>query len=127
MPIDYTTAAGQVRALIPDVDEANLLFTDDQIDAYLAIEGGIVKRAAAVALETAASNEALVSKVIRTQDLQTDGAKVSDALLKRAAELRRQVDEDDPGTSGSLMIIDFHDPFNLPWSDHELTEPYWGC
>lgn len=127
MAIDYTSTAGQVRLLIPDTDETNELFTDEQIGGFLAIEGGIMKRAAAAALETAASNEALVSKVIRTQDLQTDGAKVSDALLKRAAELRRQADEDDPDTGGGLDIIDFCDPFTLPVSDHELAEPEWWC
>ncbi|MGI5233846.1 hypothetical protein [Actinoallomurus sp. CA-142502] len=123
MPIDYTTPAGQVRVLIPDTDEDNQLFDDPQIDAFLAIEGGIVKRATAAALEAAASNTALVAKVITTQDLATDGAKVSDALLKRAAELRRQVDEDDPDTAGGLDIVDFIDPFTRPLWGHELTEP----
>lgn len=128
MPIDYTTPAGQVRLLIPDTDEANQLLTGEQVDAFLAIEGGIVKRAAAAALETIASNEALVSKVIRTQDLQTDGAKVGAELRARAAELRRQVDEDDPATGGGLDIVDFRDPFTLPsWGDHELAEPEWWC
>lgn len=127
MPIDYTTPAGQVRLLIPDTDPGNQLFDDDQLNAYLAIESGIVKRAAAAALETAASNTALVAKVITTQDLATDGAKVSDALLKRAAELRRQVDEDDPATSGGIDIVDFTDPFTRPVWNHELTEQEWWC
>lgn len=127
MPIDYTGDLGKVRLLIPDTDENALLFTDDQITGFLAVEGGIVKRAAAAALETAASNEAIVSKVIRTQDLQTDGAKVSAELRARAAELRRQVNEDDPETSGGLDIIDFRDPGTLPWRDHELTENEWWC
>jgi hypothetical protein len=127
MPIDYTTPAGQVRLLIPDTDEDAQLFGDPQIDGFLALEGAVVKRAAAAALETAASNTALVAKVIKTQDLSTDGAKVSDALLKRAAELRRQVNEDDPDTSGTLDIIDFRDPFTRPWRDHELAESEWWC
>jgi hypothetical protein len=125
MAIDYATPLGQVRLLIPDVDEMNLLFTDAQIVGFLSLEGAIVKRAAAAALETAASNTALVAKVIKSQDLESDGAKVSDALLKRAAELRRQVNEDDIDTSGALDIIDFRDPFTRPWRDHELTEPEW--
>jgi hypothetical protein len=128
MAIDYSTPAGQVRLLIPDTDPDVFLFDDSKITGFLAVEGGIVKRAAALALETAASNEAMVSKVIKTQDLATDGAKVSDALLKRAAELRRQVNEDDPDTSGGLDIVDFVDPFTLPTWDHELTDPQaWWC
>jgi hypothetical protein len=99
-----------VRLLIPDRDRQFLLFTDAEIGGFLTLEGG-AKKAAAAALEVMASNEAMVSKVIRTQDRATDGAKVSDALLRRAAELRRQADEDDPDTSGGLDIIDFADPF----------------
>lgn len=127
MPIDYTTPAGQVRLLIPDTDPTNQLFDDDQLNAFVTIEAGIIKRAAAAALETAASNTALVAKVITTQDLATDGAKVSDALLKRAAELRRQVDEDDPATAGGIDIVDFVDPFTRPLWGHELTESEWWC
>lgn len=127
--LDPSTPVGMVRLLIPDRDVDALLFTDAEITGFIAIEGGIVKRGAALALETVASNEVMVSKVIKTQDLQTDGAKASDALLKRAAELRRQVVEDDPDTSGGLDIIDFRDPFTRPWrGDHELTEPEsWWC
>lgn len=121
MPIDYTTDAGRVRLLIPDTDEdTGLLFTDEQITAFLALEGSVVKRAAAAALEVVASNEAMVSKVIRTQDLTTDGAKVSDALMKRAAELRRQANEDDEDTAGGLDIVDWVDPWTR--SDGELSE-----
>lgn len=126
MSIDYTTDLGRVRLLIPDTDEATgLIFTDAQITAFLTLEGQIVKRAAAAAIEAIASSEVMVSKVIRSQDLQTDGAKVSDALLKRAAELRRQADEDDPATG--FDIVDFRDPDTLIWSDHELAEPEWWC
>jgi hypothetical protein len=81
----------------------------------------VVKRAAAAALETVASNEAMVSKVIRTQDLATDGAKVSDALMRRATELRRQANDDDEDTAGGLDIVDFAEPWTR--SDEELSEP----
>lgn len=94
MAIDYTTDEGQVRLLINDVDDTRV-FTDGEIAAFLAMEDGHVKRAAAQALDTIADNEALVGKAIRTQDLATDGAKVADSLRKRAAELRRQADNDE--------------------------------
>lgn len=111
MAIDYTTDAGRVRLLIPDTVEESFLFADEQITAFLALEGG-VKRAAAQALETAASSEVMVSKVIKTQDLQTDGAKASDALLKRAAELRAQAAEEDTDADGGFDIVDFVDPLS---------------
>src|SRR5690554_1779198 len=87
--------------LIPDRrTDGNHLFEDDEIAAFLSLEGGDVRRATALALETAASNEALVSKVIWLMDLKTDGAKVSDALLKRAAQLREQAEDADDDASG---------------------------
>lgn len=90
---DLSTDAGKVRLLIPDNKAASYIFEDDEIDLFLALEGGI-KKATAMALETIASNEVLVLKVIKLLDVQTDGAKVSDALLKRAALLRSQAEDD---------------------------------
>lgn len=92
MAIDFETAAGRVRLLLNDVDEANLVFTDQEIAAFLALEGDNVKRAAAQAIDTNADNEALASKVIKDHQVTTDGAKVADALHKRATELRHQAD-----------------------------------
>lgn len=123
--LDPTTTVGLVRLLIPDTDLDNLLFTDAQLEALLALEGAVTKRAVAAALEVVAANEVMVGKVIKTQDLSTDGAKVSDALLKRAAELRRQADEDDPDSAGGLDIIDFVPPFNRPWhGDGDFTDTW---
>lgn len=76
-----------VRLLIaaPGVDE---VFTDAQISAFLRLEGGAVKLAAARALGAIAVNEALVSKVIKDGDLSTDGAKLAAELRAQAKELR---------------------------------------
>lgn len=115
MAIDYTTDRGRVRLLIADVDEANLVLADDQLDAYISLEGDDVRLAAAQALDTIASSEALVSKVIKTQDLSTDGPKTADALRKHAASLREQAGGED---EGFFDIVDF-DPY--PGSP-ELTE-----
>lgn len=103
--INYEQPLGQVRLLIPDVAPVTqgrlpdsvpvLIFTDEQIESFLAMNGGNVKRAAADAIDTVATDEALLSKVIKTEDLQTDGAKLLEALRKRAAALRSSADEDD--------------------------------
>lgn len=106
MAIDYSTNAGRVRLLIPDTDEANLLLSDDQIAAFLSMESS-VKLAAAQALDVVASSEALVSKVIKTQDVSTDGAKVAAELRARAAGLRKQVDDGVGDDSVGLAIVDF--------------------
>lgn len=105
MAYDITTDAGRIRLLISDVDQGDPLFADDEIAAFLDMEGS-VKLAAALALETMASNEAMVSKVIRTQDVQTDGTKVSAELRARAKDLREQaaVEGDDAYAFESVEI-----------------------
>jgi hypothetical protein len=116
MPIDYASPVGQVRLIVNDIDEGNLagglVFTDDQITAFLTLEQGNVKRAAAQAIDTIADNEALASKVITDHQLQTDGAKLADALRKRAATLREQADVD-LELEGYFEIVEF-DPYPLP-------------
>lgn len=110
MAIDYSTPLGQVRLIIADVEEGNFLLADDQITGFLAIESGRVKRAAAQALDAIATSEVLVSKVIRTLDLQTDGAKVAAELRARAAGLRQQDDEEDEEGPWAVDVIPF-DPY----------------
>lgn len=86
--IDYSSAAGQVRLYITDTDDtpANRLFTDAQLSVFLNRNGDNVYRASAEALRVIAASEVMVSKVIRTQDRATDGAKVSAELRALAAE-----------------------------------------
>lgn len=93
---DPTTDRGRVRLLLTDIDEPTAVFTDAEIDAFLDLENGSVKRAAAQAIDTNASNEVLASKVLKDHQLATDGAKAADALRKHAANLREQAlgDED---------------------------------
>jgi hypothetical protein len=103
MAIVFTEAAGQVRLLISDINEAHLVLSDEAIAGYLAGYGLLandpvtprspILRAAADALDAIATSEALVSKVMQTVDgLQTDGAKVANSLRTRADSLRRQAD-----------------------------------
>jgi hypothetical protein len=118
MPIDYTTAVGQVRLLANDVDEdpGGQVFTDDQINSFLALEAGNVKRAAAQAVDTIADNEALCSKVITDHQLTTDGAKLADSLRKRATTLRAQADvEDDGGYFDVVSVIENPDAPGAIW------------
>lgn len=90
---DPITSRGRVRLLVADVDSTNAVFTDDEIDTFLALEVDVFT-SAALALETIAVNEALVLKVIQTLDLKTDGAKLAEVLLKRAAALRERGGDD---------------------------------
>jgi hypothetical protein len=92
MSFSYLTSTdvGKMRLLIPDTNPAAHVFEDEELDACLGLEGGRVKRAAALALETMASNEAYTQKAIRLLDLSTDGPKVAAELRARAKSLREQ-------------------------------------
>lgn len=118
--LDPTTDTGMVRLLVADTNPDALLLTDPQISALLLMESGSVKLAAAQALDSIASSEALLSKKIRTQDLSTDGPAVAAELRARATELRRQVETGEGDDTIGLDIVDFVDP----WARRtgELTE-----
>jgi len=118
--VDPTTDIGLVRLLSTDLDEVSPLFTDAQITAFLTLEANNVRLAAAQALDTIASSEALVSKKIRTQDLQTDGPAVAEELRKRAEALRKQADTIDPAT-GEPFAFDIVDYDPLAWLTNELA------
>jgi hypothetical protein len=96
MPFTYdpTTDAGKVRLLARDTDSAtvaNQFFQDAEIDAFLALEGGDVKLAAADALDAIASSQTLLLKKVKLGDLGTDGPAVAAALREHAKTLRAQV------------------------------------
>ncbi len=111
---DLATDAGKVRAIIPDTNIEAYVFEDAEIEAFLSMEGGGVKRAAALALETIARNEVMVLKVIRLLDLQTDGAATAREMRMQAGELRQQAKsdadelagDDRPAFDVAEMVID---------------------
>lgn len=103
-PPDYTTAIGQVRLLVPDVEQltdltnptadAAYLFSDSQVQALISLYSNNIKRAAAQAKLILASSEALISKVIKTDDLTTDGAKLGAELRAQSKMLMDEADKD---------------------------------
>lgn len=99
------TDVADVRHLIADLDPDARMFTDEQVGTYLRLNGGAVRLAAADMLDAIAVSEVLVSKVIRTQDLSTDGAKVADSLMKRAASLRSRHAADTAGDEEGVFLI----------------------
>lgn len=121
---DLSTDVGKVRLLIPDTDvdeAADALFSNEEISALLGLEGDSVRRAAALALETLASSEAYVQKVIRLQDLQTNGAQTAKALMERAAALRKQADDADAADDEAGLF---------DWAEHtfsgNVSERIWN-
>lgn len=118
--IDYTSPIGQVRVLIPDLrkledlrdlrNEPRYLFTDNEILAFLAVNNGNVKRAAADACDAIGMDKALQLLVLKTDDKQTDGAKLLDAIVKRAKTLREQAKEDDENNLSFDVIMPSYEP-----------------
>jgi hypothetical protein len=104
-PVDYSTAVGQVRLLIPDTEQlenladptadAEYIFSDAQVQAFLTLYSNNVKRAAAQAKLVLATSESLINKVIRTADYTTDGAKLGAELRAQAKALQEEADKDD--------------------------------
>jgi hypothetical protein len=78
--VDATIA--QVRVLIPDVELVfgasgdETMFSDDEITSFIEVGHGNAMWAAGLAMVAVGNSEALIEKVITTQDLSTDGSKL---------------------------------------------------
>lgn len=103
MAIDYASEVGRVRLLISDLDEPNFIYTDDQISAFLAMNPG-VKRAAAAALDALAANMLQVSGDIQTQDLQKTSSRPAAELRALAKALRAEADVQGGVFSGATLV-----------------------
>lgn len=106
MAIDFNSPIGQVRLLTADLNEASPLVTDEMITGYLHISRGPYRAAAAV-LDAMATSEVLLAKVIKTQDLSTDGSKVAAELRAQAATLRARADVEDAAEAEDDGFITF--------------------
>lgn len=119
------TTLDQVRLIIADVDEANHLFTDEQIQTYLSLTGNNPRLAAADALEAIAVSEVLISKKIRSQHLDTDGPAVAEALRKLAATQRQlAAEETDADDEGFFDVVDTIASSTRP--EHTNYPQVWG-
>lgn len=124
-PPDYASPVGQVRTLISDTAQEDYdqngtpryLLADGQLGSLIDFRKGGLYGASADALRALAANEILIGKYIRTQDLQTDGAKVGDALrlLAREYENKQKQDDDDSALEEfAFEIVDFQYPYVNP-------------
>lgn len=116
----------KLRVLIPDneqIFDGNYLFTDGDLTTYMEI-GVNVYRAAGLAMIAIANSEAMISKVIKTQDLMTNGAQVADAFRRNAQIMFDRADKEDDEANG--FYVDIVDGFAGPWPKPELTEWNWS-
>lgn len=90
---------------IYDRNPANPVFQDEDITAvYNTLERQSVKRTAAFMLETIASQQVLILKVMKNLQLQTDGAAVGRELRMEADRLREQADTEDTFINGNTAF-----------------------
>lgn len=125
MAIDYTTDVGKLRLLIPDMvllddprdfsADPAYLFEDEQLEGYLSIETGNLKRAAARAIMAIATTEALILKVLTTDDKATDGAKLAAELRQHAKMLRDEANQEEADLT-DFVYVPFNDiPVDFAW------------
>ena len=94
---DPGTPVGLIRLMIDDTQAQYAAFQDEELLAYLNLEGGSsVKLAASDALMTLAKNRVWIAQKITMLDLVTDGPSVAAEMRAQAKELRRQALEEDP-------------------------------
>lgn len=123
-PIDGSSAVGRVRYLISDTKQLDydsegtprFRLSDDEISAYVGMSGEArLYAASAHALRSLAANEILIGKVIKTEDLASDGAKVGDALRLLAREMdsrQKAEDEDLAFTENAFEIVNTGYPYH---------------
>ena len=113
----FDTPIALVRALIPDTEEVpnanrpydppEYIFSDQHLTAFLEMNNGNVRLAASDACAALATSEGYIAKVIKTEDLATDGAKLMLAMLQRAKMLREQAKDDTEDMDGETTIVGF--------------------
>ena len=119
--VEYNEPVQQVRLIIGDTNSDDPDFDDDQIRGFLSIARDSVLRAAADALDAIATNEALLSKKLTTQDRATDGPAVADALRKHAVALRGRAKEEEDQEDDEPFFM----AFDLDGSARDEGEEMW--
>jgi hypothetical protein len=123
---DVSTPAGQVRLLCTDRDANNQAFQDDEIQAFLNLNGGSVILAAAQALDQLASNEAFIQGKIKLEQLETDGTALAAALRTQADKLQKQYaegigDPTDAGYDYAELLLDVFSERQI-WINRSLRQ-----
>lgn len=112
-PPDYATPVGQVRLNLQDT-EIPYVFSDEQIEAFLAQASDSVNRATSNAYLIIAGREILTLKWVKTDDLHVDGQKVSSELRALALAFGQRADAED-AAANEFMFITY--PTSEPWPE----------
>ncbi len=105
---DTSTDIGMVRLRINDRVCVSAIYTDEEIQAFLTAEHGVL-RASAAALETQAGRYSIEGKAIKALQFSVDTTKRSGSLLALAKAYRDQALIEDAATGGNFDIAEFVD------------------
>jgi|GEM_PF-4736704 len=94
----YAESVKYVRLLTGDKDPSDYIFSDEDIEGMLFLNGGNVYRAAADVLESIAANSAYTLRVVTILGVTTNGASTADGIRQSAAALRKRADDEDAKT-----------------------------
>ena len=97
--LNYATDIGKFRAIFPDVDIAAPLFSDEEIQVFLDLEGDL-RRARARGLERAASDTVLTLRGTELLGLKVDGASAARELRMEATAEREKAAEAEARAGG---------------------------
>lgn len=117
MPVDFTSAIGQVRAHIGDTTDDPIL-SDPEIQSLLDAAKDNVYGAIASALRRIATETTLLHKYVRTDDMLVDGPRTAEALLKSAAAFEERAREYDAGDFFEILGSGF--TLEDPWASLEV-------
>jgi hypothetical protein len=125
---DLATDIGRIRVLVPDrptlpdgtPNAEAVIWSDEELGVFLALEGDVL-RGAALALERTASDQALLYKVIKTQDLSTDGARLAAELRASAQALRTSA----AASEDALGAFDWAELVGDPFAARERRRAQW--
>ena len=81
---------GNIRLYCSDTNISTPIFIDEELTAFLSLEGD-TRLAAAAALERMASSQALLAKVRAVGDISLNGIDLAKQLMANAANLRNIV------------------------------------
>jgi len=135
-PVDFDTDIGKVRVLLGDTEAENVesgigeyvYFGDAEISAFLEMYGGNVKLAAARAMETIASSQALLLKSWSSDDLAVNGDRIAESLRKIAAQLREEALAEEASEYFNLikMYVDGQDRDDFAEQEYYPKRTWWN-
>ena len=86
---DPTTQLGQLRLLIGDTNDANFIFSDNELGGFLSLGGLNTQIAASLACESLANDAVKLTYAVQIGEYKKDATKLAGEYQARAIQLRK--------------------------------------